>query len=209
MQFFYPFFMTFIIVFFSELGDKTQLLVLSFSAKNKAKNVLLGVALGTFFSHGIAILFGSKIAGFNNEIFNFYLKLFTYFSFLLFGFLGFFKNENSEDNSSKSNFLRKISHFSLNPIFIVAVSIFVGEIGDKTFLASLGLGVQYPDFKFLLIWGSICGMVASNLIAIFFGKLLGSRFKQSTITILSNIIFIIFGFIGLINFIFNFFAYNN
>ena len=62
MEFFYPFFISFCIIFFSELGDKTQLLVLSFSAKSKVINILLGVAIGTLFSHGIAIIFGSKLS---------------------------------------------------------------------------------------------------------------------------------------------------
>ena len=57
MGFFYYFFITFTLIFISELGDKTQLLVLSFSTKDKSKNILIGVALGTFLSHGLAILF--------------------------------------------------------------------------------------------------------------------------------------------------------
>ena len=80
---------SFLLVFLSELGDKTQLLVLSFSSKVKSVWILLGVCLGSFFSHGIAILFGSNIATFSNGIFDFYLKIFTYISFLLFGILGF------------------------------------------------------------------------------------------------------------------------
>ena len=40
MNFIYPFIISFMLVFFSELGDKTQLLVLSFSTKDKAKNIL-------------------------------------------------------------------------------------------------------------------------------------------------------------------------
>ena len=66
MNLIYPFLITFLFIFLSELGDKTQLLVLSFSTKGKASFVLLGVAIGTFFSHGLAILFGSKIAYFQN-----------------------------------------------------------------------------------------------------------------------------------------------
>ena len=92
MEFIYPFFITFTMVFLSELGDKTQLLVLSFSTKNKARSILIGVALGTFFSHGLAILFGSKISSFGNETFNFYSKLFTYISFLSSILLLDFKN---------------------------------------------------------------------------------------------------------------------
>lgn len=45
MEFIYPFIIAFILVFISELGDKTQLLVLSFSSKLKIKTILLGVAL--------------------------------------------------------------------------------------------------------------------------------------------------------------------
>ena len=199
MEFIYPFIISFMIVFFSELGDKTQLLVMSFSSKSRAKNVLLGVAIGTFFSHGIAILFGSNIASFSNGIFDFYLKIFTYISFLLFGILGFVpKKEKAHSLDTKTSFLKKITNLKFNYVFIVAISIVVGELGDKTFLASLGLGLEYPRFKLSLIFGSILGMVFSNSLAIFFGKLLGKHLKKGIIEFFSNIIFIVFGLIGLI-----------
>lgn len=204
MEFFYPFFVAFCIVFFSELGDKTQLLVLSFSTKNKAKNILLGVAIGTFFSHGVAILFGSKVASFSNDTFQLYLKFFTYISFILFGILGFLPKKETTSSScscscfNKYGILKSCSSIRLNCIFIIAICIIIGELGDKTFLASLGLGLQYPSYKLSLIAGSICGMVGSNLLAIFFGKFLGSHLNQKFVELLSNVIFIIFGVIGLV-----------
>ena len=201
MNYIYPFFISFILIFVSELGDKTQLLVLSFSTKDKAKNILLGVAIGTFFSHGLAILFGSKLGDFQNETFRFYSELFTYCSFLLFGFIGFLpKKEKS--NNSKSSILEKITSSKLNYIFIIAISIIIGELGDKTFLASLGMGLQYPKYRISLILGSICGMVASNSIAPFFGKILGNKLNPKFIETLSNLLFIIFGLVGLINILF-------
>lgn len=209
MELLYPFLITFTLVFFSELGDKTQLLVLSFSAKNKIKNILLGVAIGTFLSHGFAILFGSKVAYFSSSNFQFYLKVFTYFSFLLFGVWGFlskrftnehvFKNNHHCSISSKSKFLQKFCCLKLHCVFMVAFCILVGELGDKTFLASLSLGLDYPNAKFPLILGSVCGMVMSNFIAISCGRLLGKNFKQSFIEFLSNISFIIFGLLGFVN----------
>jgi len=202
MQYIYPFIISFIFIFFSELGDKTQFLVLSFSAKNKTTNILLGVALGTLLSHGLAIAFGSHISIIGNENFIYYLKLLTYCTFWLFGITGFIKFkkassviENTE-TSSKSNIIKFLSSITKNCIFIVASSIAIGELGDKTFLASIGLGVEYPLFKVPLICGSICGMVASNSIAIFLGKWLTSKISASAIEILSNIIFIIFGVFG-------------
>ncbi len=201
MFFLYPFLITFALVFFSELGDKTQLLVLSFATKNKTKNILLGVALGTFFSHGFAILFGSQVACFSNEHFQFYLKFFSYASFLLFGIIGFLpkKAKSDEKNSEhfcKFSFLKSISFLHLHSIFLVAFCILVGELGDKTFLASLGLGFSYPNAKLPLILGSIAGMVTSNLIAIVCGKLMENHLKESFIDLLSNFIFLVFGLLG-------------
>lgn len=203
MNFIYPFIISFMLIFFSELGDKTQLLVLSFSTKNTTKNILIGVALGTFLSHGLAILFGSKLGSFENETFNYYLKLFTYISFLLFGVIGiismFLKKTNYNYNSNlEKSFIHNILNLKINYTFIIAFCIIIGELGDKTFLASLGLGLEYPKYKISLILGSIFGMVLSNSIALFFGKILGTKIKPYIIEALSNIIFILFGLIGLL-----------
>ena len=201
MTFIYPFLTTFMLIFLSELGDKTQLLVLSYSTKNKAKNIFLGVALGSFLSHGLAILFGSKLASFENPYFQFYLQLFTYSSFIVMGVLGFLPS-SSKNDSHKSSFLEKLSLYKLHYIFIIAFNIFIGEIGDKTFLAALGMGLQYSDYKLFLILGSILGMVTSNCIAIFFGKFLSKMISQKVLEILSNFLFIIFGLLGFISILF-------
>lgn len=206
MQYLYPFMISFIFIFLSELGDKTQILVLSFSAKNKASSILIGVALGTLLSHGVAIIFGSKLSCLGNELFIFYLKILTYLTFILFGIIGFINLAKKSGSSSSeleakpnSSFVKFITSLFNNCIFIVASTIAIGELGDKTFLASIGLGVEYPLFRIPLICGSICGMVASDSIAIFFGKLLGSKISSSTIDFLSNMIFILFGVIGIIS----------
>lgn len=198
MEFLYPFFITFSLIFFSELGDKTQLLVLSFSSKSSTFKILLGIALGTFFSHGIAILFGSSLSCFKNDSFTFLLKIFTYITFIIFGILGLFIKESSIENNSKSNFLSKICSLSINYTIIVALAIIIGEFGDKTFLSSLGLGIQYPHYKISLILGAICGMMASNYLAIILGKLLSSKISDKGISIFSSFLFIILGVIGLI-----------
>ena len=203
MNYLYPFIISFMFIFFSELGDKTQLLVLSFSAKNKSSHILLGVAIGTLLSHGLAITFGSKINNLGNEKFIFYLKFLTYFTFLIFGIIGFIKMKLSSNNndysekSSNSGIINFIKSLTKNCIIIVACAIFIGELGDKTFLASMGLGLEYPTFKFSLICGSVAGMVASNSIAIFLGKWMSSKISSNTIEFISNIIFILFGLIGI------------
>ena len=197
----YPLLLSFTIIFFAELGDKTQIMVLSFSTKSRMKHILLGIALGTFLSHGLAILFGSQLGSIHNENISYYLNLFTYISFILFGILGFISMKNSSlDNieNHKTGIISKLCNLKINYIFIIAFCILVGELGDKTFLSSIGLGIQYPEYKISLIIGSILGMVCSNLLAIVFGKLLSMKFHQNIIEIISNSLFVIFGIIGLI-----------
>ena len=205
MYLIYPFLISFALIFFSELGDKTQILVLSFSKKKKATHILLGVALGSLLSHGVAIIFGSSVANLGNDVFVFYLKFITYLSFIVLGILGFKHSQKgntpkniSTRNNSKSHFISFINSLTRNCILLVACSIAIGELGDKTFIASIGLGIQYPLYKVSLICGAICGMLLSDSIAIFFGKWLGSKIPASTIEFLSNIIFLTFGICGLV-----------
>lgn len=205
MYLIYPFLISFALIFFSELGDKTQILVLSFSTKKKATHILLGVALGSLLIHGVAIIFGSSVANLGNDVFVFYLKFITYLSFIVLGILGFKHSQKdntpkniSTRNNSKSHFISFINSLTRNCILLVACSIAIGELGDKTFLASIGLGIQYPLYKVSLICGAICGMLLSDSVAIFFGKWLGSKIPASTIEFLSNIIFLTFGICGLV-----------
>lgn len=200
MNFLYPFFMAFMLVFLSELGDKTQLLVLSFSSKLKSCTILLGVALGSLFSHGVAIAFGSALGAFDNIWVHTILEFITYLSFLFFGMISLMNKDDDIRGSKKSGILQKISNLSISYILIIAFSIAIGELGDKTFLASLGLGIGYSTFKLFLILGAVLGMVASDSIAIVFGKFLSSKISSNMMNTLSGIVFIIFGVFGFVRF---------
>lgn len=197
MNAFYPFFISFIIIFLAELGDKTQLLILSFASKSKIRNILLGIAIGTFFSHGIAIILGSKMGLIENDLLIFTLKFITHITFLLLGIVGFIPKRNGIEEKN-IGIIKKLSNITLNYIFMIALSIIVGEIGDKTFIASIGLGVEYPNYKISLIAGAVLGMIVSNSIAIILGKFIEKIIPEKYIQFLSNIIFIIFGIAGLI-----------
>lgn len=194
----YPFIIAFTLVFISELGDKTQLLALSFSSKLKISTILLGVALGSLFSHGLAILFGSFLGNIEDLKFQYFIKIITYISFIIFGIITL-KSSNKDADSKSSN--RNSFKNNFQYILFIAFSIAVGEFGDKTFLASIGLGIQYPSYKIMLILGAIFAMVASDLIAILFGKFLSKKVSEKAMQAFSGILFLIFGFIGILNFI--------
>ncbi len=205
MELLYPFFVAFFLIFISELGDKTQLLVLSFSHKTKPIFILSGVALGTFFSHGMAILFGSSISLLENDFFHIVLEILTYLTFLFFGFLSFIPKKQKKENTKKSNFFANFSSSGIGYLLVIAFSIIVGEIGDKTFLASLGLGISYPSYKISLITGAIAGMVFSDFLAISFGKFLNHYLSERAMQQLSGILFFLFGIVGFIKFFLSFF----
>lgn len=196
MIFLYTLSIAFLLVFFSELGDKTQLIVLSFSTKLKATTILLGVALGSLFSHGLAILFGSFLGNLNNDSIHHVLEFISYSSFIILGILSFLPTK--EDNSNSDGFISKISNFKINYIFVIAIAIAFGEIGDKTFLASLGLGINYPDDRLWLVIGAVLGMIASDLFAVILGKFLSKKIPEKAISRFSGILFILFGIIGFI-----------
>lgn len=102
------------------------------------------------------------------------------------------------NDSKKEGFISKLSNMKIGYTLIVALSIIIGEIGDKTFLASIGLGIQYPSLKLSLIIGAILGMVICDAIAIFFGKFLSNHISEEAMKKLSGILFIIFGIVGFI-----------
>lgn len=198
MEYIYPFLIAFIMVFIAELGDKTQLIVLSFSSSLKAKTILFGVALGSLFSHGIAILFGSSIGLLEDPFLHHIIEIFTYSSFILMGILSLIpkKEKVDSDEHHKEGIIQKISHLKLNYCLIIALTIMVGELGDKTFLASLGFGIQYPNAKIMLVLGAILAMVACDSIAIVFGKFLNKYISETMMQKISGILFLIFGIAG-------------
>ena len=201
MNFIYPFIIAFLLIFVSELGDKTQLLVLSFSSKLKASTILLGVGLGSLLSHGTAIIFGSFLGNIENLAFQYALKIITYLSFIIFGIITIINSSKNEKVTKKNH--KKNLKANFNYIFFIALTITIGELGDKTFLASIGLGIEYSIYKVSLICGAIVGMIISDLIAIIFGKALSHKIPENIMQKLSGFLFLIFGFLGLLNFIFN------
>ena len=103
------------------------------------------------------------------------------------------------ENNKKEGILFKISHLKLNYCFIIALCIAVGEIGDKTFLASMGLGIQYPNYKLSLILGAIFAMVVCDFLAILCGKFLKKYISEKAMQKFSGILFFLFGILGFLS----------
>lgn len=183
---------SFILIVCAEMGDKTQLLVINFASKYKVYKVLIGIFIGALCSNFIAILIGTYI---NNvpgidEI----IKLIACLIFIIFGF--FNALEYRKDNEEKDNSNDKLKIFS-SGIVTVALAIFLGEMGDKTNLSTLALTTQFEANYIYILLGATLAMVASNILSIFIGSIIHKKLKPKSLNILSTVLFMIFGIIGL------------
>ncbi|MBM7614470.1 TMEM165/GDT1 family protein [Alkaliphilus hydrothermalis] len=174
-------------IFMAEMGDKTQILAMAFATKYPLRKVLIGVALGSFFNHGLAVLLGTYLSRWAS------LDLGTIRLVAAFAFVGFgiwtlkIAGEEEDEEDTK---------YKLGPVFTVSMAFFIGELGDKTQLTAITLATesQYPLF---LLIGSILGMVCTSALGVFVGSRLGKKIPEVTLKIASASIFIGFGILAL------------
>jgi Ca2+/H+ antiporter, TMEM165/GDT1 family len=172
---------SFFLILLAEMGDKTQLVALSFATRIKPSKVMAGIFIGTLLSHFMAVLIGqnlSLVIPFSA------LKMLIGLSFVGFG-LWTFKGDSIEEDKRKKN-------PRLGPVATVAIAFFLAELGDKTQLATVSLAAEYRSF--LGVWaGSTLGMVCADGLAIILGVIAGKKLPERSIRYISALIFIVFG----------------
>ena len=162
----------FFLIFAAEMGDKTQIIAMTFATQYKVKEVLMGVFLGVFLNHGLAILLGryiSKLIPMN------WIQLIAGFMFVIFGLLAL-REEDVEDTKNKKSF---------GPIFTVALAFFVGELGDKTQLTAMTLSAE-GNYPFFILIGTTLGMMATSGLGIYVGSKIGEKISDIFIKIVSS-----------------------
>lgn len=177
----------FLLIFVAEMGDKTQIIAMTFATQYKVKEVLLGVFIGVLLNHGLAIILGqyiSRLIPMN------YIQLIAGFMFVVFGILSL-RDEDLEEEGDKKN---------LSPILTVALAFFVGELGDKTQLTAMTLAAE-GSYPFFILIGTTLGMIGTSGIGIFIGSKIGEKIPDTFIKIVSSIVFIFFGTLKLYNWI--------
>jgi len=180
------------LVFMAEMGDKTQIIAMTFATQYTISQVLGGVAIGVFFNHGIAIVLGSILGSYLNP------SIFDLVSGGLFVFFGWnaLKLEESDDIQSRN---------SMSPIKVVALAFFVGELGDKTQLTAMTLSAD-AIYPMMILLGTTIGMVLVSSLGIFVGSKLGGKIPEIGLKIASSVVFIAFGSMRLFNGITSYFG---
>ncbi|MFG1779888.1 TMEM165/GDT1 family protein [Micromonospora sp. NPDC049051] len=170
------------VIFVAELGDKSQLMALTFATRFKTVPVLIGITIATAVVHLASVAIGYGLgAALPTE----WISLVAGLAFLGFGAWTLRGDTLTEEEK------RKAEKNSKSAIVAVSVAFFLAELGDKTMLATITLATQYGWFGTWL--GSTIGMVAADALAILVGRMLGRRLPEKTIKYGAAVLFAICG----------------
>lgn len=176
---------SFVLVFISEMGDKTQLLALVLAARyKKIMPIMFGILVATLLNHALASYLGAYITQYVSENI---LKWVLGLSFIGFG-LWILVPDKDEELKSENKW---------GPFVTTLVAFFFAEMGDKTQLATVALGAKYAA-PFAVTIGSTAGMMLSNWLAVVFGAKLTEKISMKWIHRFASALFIIFGLMILV-----------
>lgn len=172
------------VIFVAELGDKSQLMAMTFATRYRARDVLLGITLATAIVHlasvGIGYAIGSSFEQYQGPI-----SITAGVAFLGFAAWTLRGDELTDDEAEKA---RKAKGSAL---LAVGLAFFLAELGDKTMLATITLAVRED---WLGTWiGSTLGMVAADALAIVVGAVLGKHLPEKVIKYGAAAAFAVFG----------------
>ena len=169
-------------IFLAELGDKSQLLAMTFATRYRAWQVLLGISVATAAVHAVSVALGF---GVGSLLPTEWLGLVAGVAFL--GFAGWTLRGDELTEREKRESGRKRG----SAVLAITIAFLLAELGDKTMLATVTLAT---DHDWLGTWaGSTAGMVLADALAIGVGLLLGRRLPERVIRYGAAVLFAAFG----------------
>ncbi len=186
MSFLAVFLASFGLIFLAELGDKTQLMVLTLALRYGGGPVLGGAFAAFAILSGSAAALGRGLG----ELFS--PALITSLSgviFIVFGVLLFFRKDSEESDHAKPT--------SRRGFFAALGLIAVSEMGDKTQIGTLLLSVKYQAF-FPVFLGSLLALSLAALIGVLLAGRLHALIPVRYIRPASAALFVVMGVATLI-----------
>ncbi|MCM4079518.1 TMEM165/GDT1 family protein [Paractinoplanes hotanensis] len=173
---------SFAVIFVAELGDKSQLMAMTFATRFKTLPVLIGITVATAIVHLVSVGIGY---GLGATLPTGWINLVASLAFLAFGAWTLRGDRLTDDEKTKAE------RSTGSAILAVGGAFFLAELGDKTMLATITLATQYGWFGTWL--GSTVGMVAADALAIVVGRMLGRHLPEKAIRYGAAALFAIFG----------------
>jgi Ca2+/H+ antiporter, TMEM165/GDT1 family len=170
------------VVFVAELGDKSQLMALTFATRYRALPVLLGITLATAVVHAVSVAVGY---GLGSALPTGWIVLVAAVAFFGFGAWTLRGDTLTDDEQAKAE------RSTGSAVVAASVAFFLAELGDKTMLATITLATQY---SWLGTWlGSTVGMVTADALAIVVGRQLGRHLPERVVKVGASALFFLFG----------------
>jgi putative Ca2+/H+ antiporter (TMEM165/GDT1 family) len=170
------------VIFVAELGDKSQLMAMTFATRYRALTVLIGITVATAVVHLISVAVGY---GLGAALPTKWISLAAGVAFLAFAAWTLRGDKLTEEEKTKAQRSQR------SAVLAVGGAFFLAELGDKTMLATITLATQHGWFG---VWiGSTIGMVAADALAIVVGRMLGKRLPENAIKWGAAALFVIFG----------------
>lgn len=169
------------VIFVAELGDKSQLMALTYALRYRWWVVLGAILVATTAVHAVSVFFGHFLgASIPADL----MSIAGGLAMLAFALWTLRGDELTDDETSRA---ARVS----GSVFLAVMSAFMlAELGDKTMFATITLAT---DNNWLGIWiGSTLGMVAADAVAIVVGRLLGKHLPERLIALIAAALF--FGF---------------
>jgi putative Ca2+/H+ antiporter (TMEM165/GDT1 family) len=180
--------LSFAVIFVAELGDKSQLMAMTFALRHRWWVVLGGITVATTAIHLISVAVGHYLgAALPTHV----LGILAGVAFVLFGLWTLRGDRLSDDEATRAQ-------RSSAPAFLAVTSAFLlAELGDKTMLATITLAA---DNDWVGVWiGSTLGMVAADALAIVVGAMAGKHLPERLIQLAAAALFVVFGITMLID----------
>src|SRR5690242_17175277 len=175
--------LSFAVIFVAEMGDKSQLMALTFATRYRAVPILIGITIATAAVHAVSVLVGALLAvSLPTQVLNVAAGV---------AFLGFAAWTWRGDTLSDDEEAKAARQSNRSAIAAASGAFFLAELGDKTMLATITLAST--DNPWWVWIGSTVGMVAADALAILIGRLLGTRLPERVITIFATVMFVLFG----------------
>lgn len=175
------------VVFLAELGDKSQLIALTFATRGRPVAVLAGITVAVAILQAIAVGIGAVIREAMPERPIELLAALAFFGFALIALRG------DDDDVDVDRVPRSAGAVAL----AAGTAFFLAELGDKTQLATLTLATTNGPAG---TWvGAVIGEVAADALAVFAGAKLGARLPVRTLRYVSAAAFAGFGLLLLLD----------
>ena len=171
------------VIFVAALGDKSQLMALTFATRFKTVPVLIGITVATAVVHLVSVAVGYGLGAALPTGWISLVAALAFFGFGAWTLRGDSLTDAERDKASQPT--------TRSAIIAVGVAFFLAELGDKTMLATITLATQHGWFGTWL--GSTIGMVAADALAILLGRLLGKRLPERAIKYGAAALFVLFG----------------